>query len=195
MRTGSCDGDAFTRNQTDLLPFVRLYYKRHRRFPDLEDALIHLRDNGQFSGQWKENERQRAKRVGDILDYTAQTFDPNLLGSGENTPLSLDQNKFSWWVRQRFGSGITANVSDLRRFDPINLTAPTRRVSVPAKFIETFLVVADVCLAQDPLDNNAVPTNRFKKIWAMVEEGASWNQSYYQIVRDRLDRDGRHSHL
>ena len=50
--------------------------------------------------------------------------------------------------------------------------------------------MADFCLNQDPLKNKAVPTNRFKKIWAMVSGGASWNQTYYQVVRDGLDRVG-----
>jgi hypothetical protein len=50
--------------------------------------------------------------------------------------------------------------------------------------------VADVCLKQDPLDNRAVPTSRFKKLWGMVSGGAAWNQRYFKIVRDRLDRMG-----
>ena len=187
-RTGLCDGDAFVRNQQDLLPFVREFYKRHRQFPKLDDALIHLRDNGLFSGRWEDNESKRAKRVGDILTFTAQTFDPNLLGSDDSLPLSLSVGKFSWWVQQRFGSKITTQVADLRRFDPVTLTAPQQKVSVPAKFIETFLIVADVCLNQDPLDNKAVPTNRIKKIWGMVKGGSPWNQSYFQIVRKMFNR-------
>ena len=187
-RTGDSNGNAFARNQQDLLPFVRNFHKRNRKFPDVDDALIHLRDNGLFSGWWEDNERKRAKRVGDILTFTTQTFDPNLLGSGESQPLSLSVGTFSWWVKQRFGSKITTQVADLRRFDPVTLTAPLRKVSVPAKFIDTFLIVADVCLNQDPLDNKAVPTNRIKKIWAMVKGGSPWNQSYFQIVRKLFNR-------
>jgi hypothetical protein len=53
------------------------------------------------------------------------------------------------------------------------------------------LVVVDhFCLSHDPLHNKAVPTNRIKKLWEMVEGGASWNQRYYQLVRDRLHRMG-----
>jgi hypothetical protein len=72
----------------------------------------------------------------------------------------------------------------------VAMTAPVVEVSVPASFVETFLVVADVCLKQDPLDNKAVPTNRIKKLWEMVEYGAPWNQQYFQVVRDKLDRMG-----
>lgn len=52
------------------------------------------------------------------------------------------------------------------------------------------MAVADVCLIQDPFGNQAVPTNRFKKLWAIVKEGAPWNQRYFQIVRNRLHSMG-----
>ena len=183
-------GDAFVRNQKDLLPFVREFYKRHRQFPTVAHALIHLRDNGLFSGKWDDNENKRAKRVGHILNFVSHSFDPNLLGSGESQPVSLSLGKFSWWVRQQFGYKIRGQVVDLRRFDPVTMIAPKQKVSVPAKFIETFLIVADFCLNHDPLDNKAVPTSRIKKLWSMVAGGAPWNQRYFQIVRDRLDRMG-----
>ena len=119
-----------------------------------------------------------------------QTFDPEKLGSEPNQLLSVSLGRYAWWVRQQFGAGIKAKVVDLRQFDPVSMTAPVSNVFVPAHFIETFMVVADVCLNRDPLDNKAVPTNRIKKLWSMVEGGAAWNQKYFQIVRDRLDRMG-----
>jgi hypothetical protein len=70
------------------------------------------------------------------------------------------------------------------------MTAPVSNLFVPAEFIQTFLAVVEVCLRDDPLGNSAVPTNRIKALWPMVEGGANWNQRYYQIVRDRLDRMG-----
>jgi ABC-type branched-subunit amino acid transport system substrate-binding protein len=85
---------------------------------------------------------------------------------------------------------MTSSKTNLRAFDQDTMTAPTTTVSVPAHFIETFLVVADFCLQQDPLHNQAVPTNRIKKLWKFVEGGAAWNQQYYQIVRERLHRMG-----
>jgi hypothetical protein len=143
-----------------------------------------------ISGRWQDNETQRSKRVGQILAVIEANFDPKLLRNGTSEPVNLSVEKFRWWVLQRFGSGIEAELTDLRRFDPVSLTAPTQRVFVPAQFIETFLAVADFCLNHDQLENKAVPTNRFKKLWGMVKNGAAWNQSYFQIVRDRLDRMG-----
>ena len=85
---------------------------------------------------------------------------------------------------------MTAHVADVRQVDPFTMKAPTSTVCVPAKFVETVLTVAEFCVSTDPLSNKAVPTNRIKKIWAMVKGGAGWNQKYYQIVRDRLHRMG-----
>ena len=184
------EGNAFIRNQKVLLPFVREFYKKNRKYPNTEDALSFLKDNGLFSGQWEDRENRRAIRVGQILDFTEQTFDPNALGSDDNQTLSLSMGRYAWWVRQQFGSGIKARVVDVQRFDPVTMTAPANNVFVPSNFIETFLVVADLCLNRDPLDNKAVPTNRIKKLWDMVKDGAAWNQQYFQIVRDRLERMG-----
>jgi hypothetical protein len=180
--------DAFKRNHKDIPPFIRAFYKRHRRFPTSEETLDWLKANGLYSGEWEENERERAVRVGQILRFKEQTFDPKELSGGKEVSLRL--GRFAWWVRQRFGSAMSARVADLRRFDPVSMTAPTVEVKVPGRFIETFMVVADVCLNQDPLDNKAVPTSRFKKLWGMVSDGSPWNQRYFQIVRDRLDQMG-----
>lgn len=187
---GTCQGDAFARNQKDLAPFVRSFYKKHRTLPELQDALNHLYDNKLFSGNWSDNENGRAKRVSQILASLTESFDPKLLKTGDSKPVELSVEKFRWWVQNHFYKGMTANVVNLQAFDPITLTAPVQRLNVPVEFIETFLSVADFCLNYDPLENKAVPTNRFKKIWKMVKGGASWNQTYYQVVRGRLDRMG-----
>ena len=182
--------DAFRRNLEDLRPFVRAFFSQHRRFPATDEALDWLRDNGRYSGEWEYNFNRRAKRVEQILRFTERTFDPEMLGSDEHVSVSLDRKTFSWWVRHTFGSTMSAQVKDLRKFDPVTMAVPTKTVSIPAKFVETFLVVAEFCLQQDPLSNQAVPTTRMKKIWGMVKDGAPWNQKYFQIVRDRLHRMG-----
>ncbi len=182
--------DAFARNQQDIRPFVRAFFREHRRFPMTEEALDWIKANGRYSGEWKDREERRAKRVGQILAYTQQTFDPKMLSSGESKPVSLDVRKFSWWVRQQFGSVMTARFFNYREVDPRTMTAPMTEVSVPARFVATFLAVADFCLREDPLHNKAVPTNRIKKLWEMVKGGAPWNQKYFQLVRERLHRMG-----
>ncbi|QDV69013.1 hypothetical protein Poly24_27270 [Rosistilla carotiformis] len=193
-RDGFAEGDAFARNFDDLLPFTRQFYKQHKRFPSLEDALVHLRDSGLFSGCWDDNESRRQCRVGQILSYIEDSFDPALLGNDDARPVVLKSGKFSWWVSKKFGRGINmeAKTRLVRTFDPVSLTAPVTvtKAFVPARFIETFTTVANFCLNDDPLENKAVPTNRFKKIWNMVVDGAVWNQTYFQIVRDMFDRMG-----
>ena len=182
--------DAFVRNQQDIRPFVRAFWKEQQRFPTTDETLDWIKANSRYSGEWEDGENKRAKRVGQILAFTEQSFDPKKMSQGEHQPVSLQTGRFSWWVRQNIGSALTGHIANLREFDPVAMTAPTTEVSVPAKFVETFLVVAEFCLQQDPLDNKAVPTNRIKKLWAMVEGGAAWNQQYFQIVRERLHRMG-----
>jgi hypothetical protein len=184
------NADAFARNLEDIRPFVRAFWKEHRRLPSTQETLDWIKANNRFSGSWEDRESKRAKRVGQILDFTEQTFDPKKLSQGDHHPVLLKLGKLSWWVRQRFGSIMSGRRSSLREFDPVTMTAPVQDVSVPANFVETFLAVADFCLRQDPLDNKAVPTNRIKKLWEMVEGGAPWNQQYFQVVRDRMDRMG-----
>lgn len=193
-RLGDSDGDAFARNWEDLLPFTRDFYRKHKRFPDVEDALIHLRDNGLYSGSWDDRANHRRSRVGQILAFIGQTFDPNKLTAPESKEVDLKAGKFMWWVSQKFGRGLKheSRTREVRNFDPETLSAPltVAKSFVPAKFIDTFMIVADFCLNNDPLENKAVPTNRFKKIWAKVVGGEVWNQKYFQIIRDLFDRLG-----
>lgn len=181
--------DAFRRNHADIKPFVRAFYQKFGKYPTTEEALDWIKANHRYSGDWDDRASKRAKRVEQILRYTQQTFDPSKLSRGGKA-LNLALGKFSWWVRRHFGSGMKVKSRDLRRFDAETMIAPMSMARIPARFIETFLVVADLCLKQDPLSNHAVPTNRIKKIWEMVEGGATWNQTYYQLVRDRLNRMG-----
>ncbi len=181
--------DAFRRNFGDLLPFVRDFYRQERRFPSSEEALNWLHEEGRFSGCWEDNFDRRERRVGQILSFIEQTFDPSLLSSGSSS-LSLKSGKYMWWVRQKFGQTLIARISDVDRFDAKTMKAPTSIVKVPAEFVDTFLTVINFCLKDDPLQNQAVPTNRIKKIWNMVRGGSSWNQKYFQVVRNRLHRLG-----
>ncbi len=181
---------AFERNLKDLPPFVRAFYSAHRRYPKTEEALDWLHVNGRYSGEWEDGENRRAKRVEQILDFLESDFDPEMLSKSNSTPVSLNRETYSWWVRQTFGLTMTGKVSDIRRFDAETMQAPTSVVTVPARFVETFLSVAEFCVKTDPLSNKAVPTNRIKKIWGMVKDGSPWNQKYFQVVRDRLHRMG-----
>ena len=193
--------DAFQRNLEDLPPFVRAFYSRNRRYPTGEEALEWLHDNRRYSGEWEDREDRRAKRVQQILDYLERDFDPEMLSKGGSPSVSLELGRFRWWVEQKFGYTMTVDKKDISRFDPATMTAPSSTVVVPAKFIETFLTVAEFCTKTDPLGNKAVPTNRIKKIWAMVKDGSAWNQKWFQAVRDKLHRMGvirivdRHHHI
>ncbi len=187
---GDMDGNAFVRNHRDMKPFVRGFFKQAGRFPTTDETLGWLREHGRYSGEWEDNEAKRARRVGQILRFTERTFDPSKLSNGEHQTVELHVNRFRWWVRRHFGPGIAVEKPDYSRFDPFTMTAPVTHSFVPAEFIQTFLAVVEFCVRHDPLGNKAMPTNRIKKLWAMVEGGANWNQRYYQVVRDRLNKMG-----
>ena len=182
--------DAFVRNQQDIRSFVRAFWKEHKQFPTTDETLDWMKINKRYSGEWSERQNERARRVEQILAYTERGFDPQKISQGKHEPVSLKRNQFAWWVRQQIGSVMTSNKTNIRAFDQDTMTAPTTTVSVPAKFVETFMAVVYFCLQRDPLHNQAVPTNRIKQLWTMVEDGAAWNQQYYQIVRERLNRMG-----
>ena len=192
-------GCAFRRNLDDLPPFTRAFYPAQRRFPTTQEALEWLKDNGRYSGEWEDGFNRRARRVGQILRFLERDFDPEMLSKGGNPSVSLHRGRFGWWVQQKFGYQMTAKIisrSEIMTtandgpFDAVTVKAPTTTVSIPARFVETFLAVAEFCCRTDPLDNKAVPTNRIKKIWAMVKDGSPWNQKYFQVVRNRLHRMG-----
>jgi hypothetical protein len=191
---------AFRRNHEDLRPFTRAFYSQYHRYPMGDEALEWLHANGRYSGEWEDREDRRAKRVQQILNFLEPDFDPEKLGSGQPS-VSLELGRFRWWVEQKFGLTMVVDVKDRSRcqitttatggsFDAITVQAPTSTVAVPAKFVDHCLTVVEFCIRTDPLSNEAVPTNRIKKIWAMVKNGAAWNQKWYQAVRDKLHRMG-----
>ena len=116
--------DAFARNLDDIRPFVRAFWKEHRRFPTTDEALDWIKANSRYSGEWEDGERKRAKRVGQILAFTERTFDPQNLSQGDHQSVALKVGRFSWWVRQRIGSVMTGQIANLREFDPVAMTAP-----------------------------------------------------------------------
>ena len=138
--------DAFQRNHEDVRPFVRAFWREHRRFPTTQETLDWIKASNRFSGEWEDREGKRAKRVGQILAFTEQGFDPRKLSQGKHKPVVLKVGTYSWWVRQQFGSALTGRIANLRAFDPVAMTAPAVKVSVPAQFVETFLAVTEFCL-------------------------------------------------
>ena len=147
--------DAFRRNLEDLRPFTRAFYSAHRRFPTTNEALEWLKTNNRYSGEWEDREGRRGKRVEQILRFTEQGFDPEMLSKGGKPSVSLDRGRFAWWVEQRFGSMMTARIRDISRseimttgkdgpFDAVTVKAPTTIVSIPAKFRRNLLVCCPV---------------------------------------------------
>lgn len=92
------NADAFKRNLNDIRPFVRAFWKEHRRFPTTQDALDWIKANNRFSGLWEQREKERANRVGQILAFTEHTFDPKKMSQGDHHPVQ----QYFQVVRDRF---------------------------------------------------------------------------------------------
>jgi hypothetical protein len=176
--------NAFHRNWESLLPFCREFYRRHRRLPIVDEALDHLRSKRLFSGRWSDNEERRRRRVADILRKIAETFDPSLLSGGH--VLSADA-KVRQWCWRHFPNGLTASRQII---DEIQMMVHRRHVHVPARFVAHLMQIIVFCLREDPLENGALPTNRIKVLWGRLPNAPAWNQTYFQLVRDHLDRIG-----
>lgn len=175
--------DAFQRNWKTLLPFSRDFYRRNHRLPTSHEALLYLKENGFFSGRWQDNESNRFHRVTAILGKIKETFDPSLLSSQQWVQLDPKIRK---WSRCQFPNGI---VGHQRVINEMSMTCQTKSIRVPLRFVEHCVGVIAFCL-NNPLENKALPVNRIKAIWDLVPNAPSWNQSYFQVVRDHLEHVG-----
>ena len=133
-----------------------------------------------YSGEWEDNFNRRAKRVEQILQFTERTFNPDMLAKGENPSVSLNIGKGSvGGFGRQFGSAMIRKVTDISRFDAETMQAPTTTISVPAKFVETFLAVAHFCIKEDPLSNvrsQRIGSRRFGE-WSKMEQPGTRNTS------------------
>tara|TARA_R110002167_G_scaffold77944_8_gene216075 strand:- start:1837 stop:3630 length:1794 start_codon:yes stop_codon:yes gene_type:complete len=175
------DPCALKRNWSALLPFARQYYLANKRLPSVEEALEYLKQNGLYSGDWAINEGHRHQRVANILGKIKETFDPSLLQN--NISVIIDP-EIRCWCRQQFPNGL---VGYHRRINEFDMSIHVQSIQVPARFVEKCVGVISFCL-NDHLENQALPVNRIKAIWNLIEDTTSWNQTYFQIVRNHLER-------
>ena len=174
---------ALKRNWTALLEFARTFFLTNKRLPSVEEAMEHLKRNRLYSGNWIDNEGHRWQRVTDILGKIAETFDPSLVQG--NQSVILDPG-IRFWCRRHFPKGI---VGHRRRINQFDMTAEIQEIRVPARFVEQCIGVIAFCL-EDHLENKALPVNRIKAIWNLIEDTPSWNQTYFQVVRNHLEKIG-----
>lgn len=174
---------ALKRNWSALLPFARTFFLTNKRLPSVKEAMEHLKRNGLYSGDWAINEGHRHQRVSDILNKIEETFDPSLVQGNQSFKLDPGIRR---WCRRYFPSGL---VGHRQRINELDMSIETREVRVPTRFVEHCVGVIAFCL-NDHLDNKAVPVNRIKAIWNLVSDTPSWNQTYFQIVRNHLEKIG-----
>lgn len=175
--------NAFKRNWSVLLPFAREFFKANGRFPSATNALRYLRDNGLYSGRWEDNAVNRRHRVAAILKKIQETFDPSKLQSNGHVKFDRQVHR---WCRNRFPNGLVVRQ---RQINQMEMSSKIKNFRIPAKFVEHCVGVIAFCL-NDHLENQALPTNRIKAVWNLMPGAPSWNQDYFQIVRDELERVG-----
>ena len=174
----------------DIRPFVRAFWKEQQRFPTTDETLDWLKANSRYSGEWEDGESKRAKRVGQILAYTEQSFDPKKMSQGEHPPVSLQMGRFSWWVRQHIGSVLTGHIANLRAFDPVAMTAPGPPSPYQPSSSRHFWWSQISVFSKIRWTTKRFPPTGSKSCGRWWTGGAAWNQQYFQIVRERLDRMG-----
>jgi len=179
---GQSDPSAFNRNWHALLPFTRQFYKVNKTLPSVDDALHFLKEHGLYSGDWSDNEKHRRNRVSDILNKIEETFDPSLLKSHQKVTLDRGIRR---WCRRHFPNGI---IGKQRRINEMDMTSMIKDISVPSQFVEHAVGVIAFCL-NDPLENDALPVNRIRAIWNLVQDAPNWNQKYFQVVRRHLEKN------
>jgi len=174
---------AFKRNWAALLEYSRMFFMANKRLPSVEEAMEHLKRNRLYSGKWTDNEAHRRQRVADILGKIAETFDPSLIQRQQAVKLDSGIRR---WCRRHFPNGL---VGHRHRINELDMSAATQEIRVPARFVEHCIGVIAFCL-NDPLENNALPVNRIKAVWNLIEDAPSWNQNYFKVVRIHLERIG-----
>jgi len=163
------------------------YSRQLKSIPDVDHALDYLHQNGIFSGDWEEGLRRRTKRVGQILNHIAKTFDAKLCTS-EGFSISIGKfKKYANDNRRLFISKkLTAN--------EYGEVVKRETVKASPEWVSVALSLIDYCGRIDPNDDNTIPTERVKHLWNELHEtgkiSVGWCGKKWKIVRDTLHTQG-----
>ena len=90
------EADALVRQRNALLRCARLL----KRVPSVEEALQFIKDNGLYSGEWKNSARR--PRVRGILKFIAKTFDPKKCVKTDASTAAVNIWKYDAWAKKKF---------------------------------------------------------------------------------------------
>jgi hypothetical protein len=146
--------DSFKRQKEALMRFAR-YLKR---VPTVEEALKYLRQEKLFTGSWEENQSRRSRRVHDILNFIAQTFDAGKCAQG-----SVNVGKYDQWARTQFPNGLIGKTRS--SMDENGHITDGQRIHVSAGFIAAFMAIAEFGLVTDKNQDDSLPHHRAEELW------------------------------
>jgi len=176
--------DAFRRQRLALMRVSRAL----GRVPNMEEALNYIREQNLYSGSWEGN-RDRTKRVKDILKRLRRTFDPSKIKKG-----SVQVGKHKKYVSRKFPNGIKWGRERRWLDDECNVRSRIQWTYAPTDFVAVFLDIVDFCLNDQPNENGHVPTNRCKRLWnklfAKEVISVRWCPRKFAACREYLSQRG-----
>jgi hypothetical protein len=186
--------DSFKRQKEALFRLAR-YLKRA---PNLDEALKYLHEQNQFTAPWERNEARRRRRVRDILQFIARTFDAGKCAHG-----AVNVGKYDEWAAKKFPNGVTGRTRS--GLDEDGNKVDGQAVHVSPTFIAAFMAVAEFALLIDKNQDDSLPHHRAETLWeALYAKGLvsvpfcarKWAVCREAMVRHGVvvitDRDYRH---
>lgn len=179
--------DSFIRQREALMEFCR----RNRRVVSVEEGLEFIRANTLFTGSWEENHAKRKMRVGQILSFIAQTFDPSLCTGVRH---EINFGKFDRWAKRHCPEGWRA--APRKVVDPFGVIHERCRTRTVAdwRFVSVFLSITEYIVCEEKNADESVPSARAESLWTLLfEQGVvaiPFCHRKWKIVRDHLERLG-----
>ncbi len=184
--------DSYKRQHAALLVFGRSL----KRVPALAEALDYIKQNGLFTGSWRQNESRRKARVKNILRRIATTFDPNKCSTRTVDAAKLqawtaaNANKYEAWAKKKFPTGITGGKKHVGEDGEIY----QQSLNVGPQFIGVFIAVCEFGLVVDKNEDDSLPHERAKKVWNTLHEKGLVTVPFcdrkWAVCRDVLEQYG-----
>ncbi|MGE3408661.1 MAG: hypothetical protein AB7I37_17715 [Pirellulales bacterium] len=180
--------DALVRQREALLVYARLI----KRVPTVEEALTFIKDNGLYSGEWKNSARR--SRVRGILKFIARTFDAKKCVKPDASTAAVNIGKYDAWAQKKFPNGLIGCKQRRNVTEDFEIVEAKERVAVSWQFISVFVSVCEYCLLLDKNEDGSLPHKRAKDLWNwLFEKGlvsVSFDDRKWAVCRDGLEKLG-----
>ncbi len=178
--------DSFIRQRDALLVFCRA----NKVVVGVDDALDFIQQHGFYTGDWAEGLGRRRTRVGGILNYIANTFDPERCRSSRPV-VWIPVGRFKRWSRICTGWRAVERIT----LDEYGRIMRKRdRTVVGPEFLSVFMSVVEYVLITDKNEDDTIPQERAKAIWEDLYRTGQTDVRYcprkWAVCRNRLEAMG-----